>query len=326
MLDKYLEMEFIHQVPLRNFISTEAGFRCSCPVCNEGSHPNKRRCNILTKKYEWIQVTCFNCGLSTNFKEFLRQVSPTIFEDYEKKEKAEWLKNLREGKLNKKLQDGRTVINTNTPLQYQFELNEKYFRPAKNFEKAVEFCKKRKIIDYIDDFYYNINKKGDNGGMLIFPFYMEDHKTLYGFQGRHTEEKRFNTHSKNESFKVYNIFGVTKDKPVIAVESLIDSLNIDNSISMLGSDLSAKCQYTLRDYELIYAFDSDDTGLKKAVKYGDAGNKVFVWPAMGKIKDFNDLAKLGWTKEEITEFIKRYSYKGLELKARLTFESMKKRK
>ena len=90
-------------------------------------------------------------------------------------------------------------ININTPLQYQFQLNEKYFKPAAHYRKAVEFCKKRKIEDHIDKFYYNIHPKSALSDMIIFPFTMEDKITLYGLQGRHPEYKRFMTFSKNES-------------------------------------------------------------------------------------------------------------------------------
>lgn len=326
MISKYDEIEFVYRLPLRNFIVTDAGFRFSCPKCNEGKSPYKRRCNILTKKYDWNQVTCHNCGMSTNFQNFLRELFPVIYEEYALKERENFIKDLKEGKIRRKVQDGGAKINMNTSLQYQFKLNEKYFKPAYHFSKCIKFCKNRRIYEHIDKLFYCENLKSDAGGMIIFPFYLEDGETMYGFQGRHTEEKRFHTHSKNDGMKVFNLFGLDKSKPVIVVESIIDSLCIDNAIAMVGSDLSAKAQHFLKGYDLIYSFDHDNTGLQKAIKYGQAGNKVLVWPDMKGIKDFGDLAQLDWTKENITSFIKKYSYEGIELTARLSFETMKKRK
>ena len=74
--------------------------------------------------------------------------------------------------------------------------------------------------------------------MVIFPCYMPDGETLYALSGRHIDFKRFYIHSKNESFKVFNIFGVNLNENVFIFESIIDSYTVDNSIACLGADIS----------------------------------------------------------------------------------------
>lgn len=325
-LQKYDELPFLHQLTLRNLIQTNDGLRCSCPICNEGSHPNKRRCNILTKKYSWVQVTCFNCNLSTNLKEFIRLVDPLVFASYQKAEKEQFLKDLRDGKINQKQKTLETFEVTNTVLQYQFNLNTKYFKPAKLHKEAVEFCKERKIIDNIDGLYYNVNIKSVLGGMIIFPFLLEDNKTLYGFMGRHTKRKNFHVFTKNDSFKSYGVFQVDKSKPIIVVESIIDSLNIENSIAMVGADLTSGVTQYLSGCDLIFGFDNDKTGILKTIKYSEQGHKCFIWPSYISTKDFNDLVKAGWSCQQITKLIKENTYQGLELKTRLVFKQLEKRK
>lgn len=324
-LSKYDEIPYIYQLNLKNFIKTEVGFRCSCPICKEGRHPNKRRCNILTNKHEHITVFCFNCGANTNLKTFIQMVDPLLYDEYNKKEKEEYIKNCKEGTLHQKINDIKSVLNINTPLKYQFKLNTKYFKEAKNSKKAIEFCKNRCIIEYIDNFYYSIHPKSALTGMIIFPFYLEDNITCYGLQGRHTEYKTFHTMSLNENFKVYGIFDVDRAKPIIAVESLIDSLNINNAISMLGADLSTLVQKKLEKCDVIYAFDQDSTGLDKSIKYCNNRKKVFVWPDNVKEKDFNKLSQNGWTNSTITNMILENSYTDLELHTKLAFKSLKKR-
>jgi len=244
---------------------------------------------------------------------------------YRKKEKEEFIAGLKKGSFNlkqKTIKEDKPI----TKLMYQFQLNEKYFKPAKLYREAVEFCKKRKIIDKIDSLYYNTNVKSVLNGMVIFPFYMEDNKTLYGFMGRHTSSKLFHVHSKNSSFKAYGVFQVNKKKPVIVVESIIDSMNIENAIAMVGADLTTGVRDYLKGCELIYANDNDATGIKKALKYSEQKEKVFVWPKGMKAKDFSDLAMLGVPNDQVVKMIMDNTFEGIELKTRLTFKMLEKRK
>lgn len=321
-LQKYDELKYIYQMSLRNFIQTQDGFRCSCPRCNEGNSPNKRRCNILTQKYQWIQISCFNCGMSTNLRTFTQEFFPLLFQDYLREEKEEFIKNLKEGTLQQKEKKIETSLE-HLDIKYKFRFNTDYFKPAKNFKKAIDFCKKRKIIDRIDELWYNVNKKSVHNGMIIFPFCLDDDR-FYGFMGRHTEQKTFNVFSKNDSFKSYNVFQVDQKRPIIVTESIIDSMNIENSIAMVGADLTTGVKQFFEGSELIIAPDNDKTGLRKSVKYCEDKYKVFVWPDEIKTKDFNDLSVSGWSNEKVKKLILDNSYKGMELKTRLTFKGMKK--
>jgi len=323
-MNMFSEFEFFLRLPLQNIIKTDTGYRFSCPFCNEGNSPWKRRCQLLNTKGH-NTIYCFNCGVSTSIKNMVQMCFPYLFEEYKEKEKKVFIENLKKGTTHQKIQNIKSEININTPLQYQFKLNTKYFKPAKEFKEAVVFCKRRKIEDHLEELKYCVHQKLACSGMIIFPFLMEDKETLYGFVGRRLDIKRFHLHSPNDSFKVYNIFGIDKSKPIIAVESQIDSMCIDNAIAMMGADLSFKVRDILKDSELILAFDGDSTGIKKAVKYSEQGHKVFVWPDM-KVKDFGDLAEQGWSKSKITSFIKENTYTGIEAKTRLTFIQMRKRK
>lgn len=338
-LPYYIDLEFVHRLPLKNLRKTGNGYRCSCPFCGEGNSPWKARCGILMPNvnHNHVTVYCFNCGKDTNVKYLVKQVAPYLMEEYEQKEKELYIEDLRNGTVLKKIQDVKPEINIITfkdrnknkefrpLLQYQFELNELYFRPAVEYEVAVNFCKERKIFDQIHKFKYCIHPKLDCGGMVIFPFYTGYGDTVYGFQGRHPLEKRFHTFSNNEGFKVYGVFEVDHSLPVLVCESIIDSFALINGIAMVGADLSSHAvEQCLKDCKLIFAGDNDKTGLQKAEKYGDLGYSVFIWPNEITAKDFNDLAKEGWSKEDITDMVLENSYSGALLKAKIGFKKMKK--
>lgn len=339
-LPVYEDIDFLHRLPIR-LKKKGNGWMTHCPFCGEGSSPWKTRLNVVmpTQFHNHLTIHCFNCGINVNIKQLVGKVMPGLIGDYETREKQLFIEGLRNGTITGKYKEQKIneppKININTINQtnerrpflfYQFKFNEKYFKPAKDFEAAVKFCKERKIYNFIENFKYCVHPDSAQSGMLIFPFRTELNDMVYGFQGRACIDKRFNTFCTNQGFKVYNLFGVDIDKPVVVCESIIDSFGINNSIAMVGADLS-KCvleNFLIQD-NIIAAFDNDKTGLEKAEKYANEGFKVFVWPDGIKEKDFNDLMKRGWTNEEITDMIYNNTFSGLKLTAKIAFKKMQKR-
>jgi hypothetical protein len=336
-LPYYEELAYIHQLSLRNAKKVSNGWRISCPWCNEGTSPWKTRCSIImpTQLHDHITVSCFNCGLATNVKKLIEKVQPSLLDEYEAKEKQLFIEGLANGRVSHKLQDKPPTININTRgnqkpefeqlLQYQFTLNEKYFKPAIEFEDAVKFCKERRIYEQIHRFKYCTNTESAAGGMVIFPFYTGYGDSVYGFQGRSPKDKRFHTFSPNECFKVFGVFEVNKKKPVIVCESIIDSFSVDNGIAMLGTSIGDKVQTFLKDCNLLYILDNDKTGIEKSVKYADMNYKLFIWPEeLRKYKDLNDMRQDGFSREEIQQIIDDNVYSGSEAVVRLKFRLLKK--
>jgi transcription elongation factor Elf1 len=309
------------------------GWAIKCPFCKEGKSSWKTRCDIVlpTQLHNHITVHCYNCGITTNVRNLIAQVTPSMVNEYDERSRELFIEGLKNGTTTKKMRDVVPVIDVRRReesredfLKYQFRLNLKYFRPAADYPEAVEFCKKRCIFEHIDRLYYNIHPNRPESGMIIFPFETKS-GLAYGWQGRHTSEKRFHTFSKNEGFKVFGLFQCDITKPVIVCESIIDSLNINNAIACVGAELS---KYVIENFlikeNLIFSLDRDSRGMATAEKYCAEGYRVFVWPPGINIKDFNDLAREGWSADRLTEFIKTNSYKGLELKTKLTFQKMRK--
>lgn len=321
-MDKLSEMKYIHTIHLPRLKRVQAGWVCSCVKCKEGSSPHKTRMYFLTENKHYITVYCQHCGYSTNLKTFLQEFFPSAYLDYVEEEKLIRYNDIKNGTLVKK-EKYQSELNNVIDLQYKFKLNRKYFKPAKNYEKAVSFCKKRNILEHIESLYYNVHPKSALSGMVIFPF-VTDNGDLYGFQGRHTEQKRFHTHSKNESMKVYNLFTVKVDEPVYIFESIIDSLMIPNSIAMLGTTLYkpviAKMPHR------IYITDNDKEGMKRCMQYLKEGEKCFIFPEFFHYKDFNEAVCDGYKKQELKRLIKENTFEGTLGIAKLTFQIMKRKR
>lgn len=314
-MNKFNELKYIPRLPLKKLRRFSGGWFCSCPICNEGSSPWKTRMFILTEKKTFITVYCHNCGYDTNLKTFIGQLDPLLHEEYVKEEKQEYLDGLKNGTLvtKEKVQKKEKVNIDN--LKYIFNLNSEYFVPAKQSSDAVAFCKKRRIIDFIDDLYYNVHQAHTLTGMVIFPFYTDNKQSLYGFQGRHTSEKRFHTHSKNEGMKIYNYYNVDTSKQVYVFESIIDSMMIDNTTAALGVSIGPEVEERLNDP--IYILDNDKKGIDTAIKYASENKKIFIYPKNFGFKDFNEAVCKGFPKTELKQMVNENSYKGFSATVRL---------
>jgi hypothetical protein len=314
MLDKTDEISFIHYLNLEGLKTFGDGYICRCPICGDSQKSkNKKRFYILNKRNEDnLRVMCHNCSYANSFKYFLREVNPFIFSEYCKKERDKCMK---EGKIIKSKRKD-TIINSDTKIKYEFKLNSKYFIPAKEVKECIEYCNRRKIS--LNNLYYCTHPKQDFGNMLIFPFW-KGHN-VYGFQGRRLDTKRFFIHSPNDNYKVWGLFDIEDTKPVIVCEAIIDAMMINNSIAMLGSDLSHNIQNQIKDKDVIYAFDNDTTGIRKALKYVIDKKNVFIWPVNLHYKDFNEaVLDKDFTKDELTNIIIKNTKKGLEASTILQF-------
>jgi transcription elongation factor Elf1 len=317
------QINYLLQLGLKGLKKTESGFNFKCPICGDSNkNESKKRCWALIRKDpNNLIIFCHNCGYSSHFKYFLKQVNSFIYTEYLNKEKEDYIQTLKDGKLFQKPRyEGN--INISTPIQYKFKLNQKYFKPAKNYAKAIEFCKKRNILDKIDSLYYCIHPKNICSGMIIFPCYMKDGETLYAFTGRHTDRKVFYIHSKNEAFKVFNLFQVNIKENVYIFESIIDSYTISNSVAALGSDISKNILNRIENP--VFIFDNDKTGRIKTKKYLNEKYKCFIPPDNFKFKDFNEALCAGWTLEKLNRLVQDNICSGFGGLTKINFKLMQK--
>ena len=299
-------LDFVHRTHLRDLKKHTKGFNFKCPYCQD----KKRRAYLLIGGDKQV-VYCHNCSISTSYKKFIEQFQPDLYEEYIQAEKEEYKERIKEG-IYKKTDDAPTIINSMKDEKFDlklFKFNTKYFHPVESNEQALAYCKKRKIPEYqIKKLYYNNNTEQSFGDSLIFPFTKGEYN--YGFQARNLKRKFFYTFSKNESFKIYNIFNVDLEKPVYIFESVIDSLFKKNSVAMLGTSLSQQVINMIK--KPVWVFDNDKTGIEKALKYAVEGGRIFVMPTDFKVKDVNELAMVyDMSEDTIDKLIIENTFTGL---------------
>lgn len=318
-MEKQEEIEFVYRLGIQLFKSP-SGFFGRCPVCGDSKKSlSKKRFHILiSNKFNHITVHCFNCSLTKSFKSFLKEFNPLLYEEYQLKEKKLFFEKIKEQKIFVKKSPFVPVED-----EHQLKLffpNKNTFKPASDFSHIVDYCRGRGIYHYIDNLYFVDKKTSKFRDLLIFP--LTKNKLWYGFQGRKIDKKRFNTFCKS-NFKVFNIFNVDRKKPIFITESIIDSLMVENSISILGSDVSEHILTELNGCELIFCFDNDKTGFQRSLKYLNKGFKIFLFPDTFVEKDLNEL-RLKNKDLDIKNLILDNVYGGFEGIIKTNFKLLKK--
>lgn len=328
MIEKYQEVELANQLSLPRGKRVPTGFNFGCPFCNEGhSHGKKRRAYLLinSPKHDHIRFYCHNCNLDLSFRSFLERFNITIFDEYREKEKRHFLDRLK-GK--KKVKNA--IIQKSTGEFERLVLDKEVFRPVAFHQKAVSYCRQRKIPKGVVDrlFYVPADIEIPTifeplRDMVVFPFYAAD--KIYGYQGRSISKKLFHTHSQ-PGLKIYNIFNVKLGQNVYCFESIIDSFYIDNSIAMVGSGLGAEQREKLSQVTFVLDNDNSDDLYRKLEKLVNNGERVVIWPDEVKEKDVNEMVVRGWNLKEINRMIDERTFFGPMAKIKLGMKRMKKRR
>jgi transcription elongation factor Elf1 len=307
-----------HRNPLK------VNFRC--PVCGDSKTSQKKARGWITEntKTRTLFYSCFNCGVSHSFQNFLKSQDPTLYKDY-----------VTEKFMNKERKaDEPSIPNPEKPV---FDKN-----PLKSIKKISQLKHDHPVKAYIEsrqipsDQHYRIYyapkfKTWINSIIpdkfppftkdeprLILPFFDETGK-CFGVSARGFDPNglRYITIMFQEVPKIFGMETVNFDKPYFVVEGAIDSLFLNNAVAMAGADGNV---YGLKNIEnATFVFDAEPRNLeitKRMEKLLRKGYKVCIWPHNVPGKDINEMWLKG--KRDIEKTIKENTFSGLEGQLRLT--------
>ena len=322
--DKYIRFLNTRLDKFKNVKSGLYNFRC--PYCGDSQkHRNKARGYFFLKKSEYI-FKCHNCGMGRSLGNFLKDHAPDLHDQF----------------ILEKYRAGATGKGRHTP-------NPKYKSAKPNFISKVadlksiadlnrkhaarEYLEKRQIpqeklssLYYTDRFKTWINSKKpgtfkslqNDRPRIIIPLIDRDGK-WFGVQGRSLLPKstmRYITILFDaDKQKVFGLNNVNESEPVYVVEGPFDSLFLDNSIAMAGSDIDCRT-FGWSDY--IWVYDNEPRNrqiVERLTKSIDRGEKVVIWPQQVTEKDINDMILVGNDPQTI---IKTNTYQGIQAKIKLT--------
>ena len=297
-----------------------------CPICGDSQkHKNKARGYIYAKKAD-ANFKCHNCGASTTFGNFLRQIDPSLHKQY----------------TMEKFKEGLTGKHRNIPNpifdESKFNFKKPVFRKKLDLPKASDvniakqYLENRKLdptkFYYTDKFkkWTNTQKQtfdyiGKDEPRIIIPMY-DTEQRMIGFQGRSlipNSVKYITIMIDEEAPKIYGLDKINKEKPIYITEGPFDSSLVENSIAMCGADVDIG---SLGWSDYIYVYDNEPRSREitdRIRKTIDGGNKVVIWPTNIEEKDVNDMILGG---QDVMNMLKYNTYSGL--KAKIKFNNWKK--
>ena len=327
--DKYLGLISPRLEKFRKIRGGVYNFRC--PYCGDSQrHKNKARGYIYKNKADY-NFKCHNCGVTRSFTYFLKDRDPPLYDEY----------------VMERYKEGLTGKGTVTP-EPNFTFVKPKFRKkdicdelAKISELNTSHRAKKYLInrgineDTLSKFYYcpdfkrwtNKHKKiydttDNDDDRIIIPL-RNSKGELFGYQGRSldpTSKMRYITVMLDENApKIYGLEKINTQKPIYILEGPFDSLFMENSVAMCGSDVDIR---TFGWSNYIWVYDNEPRNreivnrLERSINRGD---QVVIWPSNIKEKDVNEMIL---AKHNICDIIKTNTFS--ELKAKLKLNLWKK--
>ena len=277
---------------------------------------------------------CHNCGLSTTFYNFLKQVDPGLLKEYQ----LERYKNVETGNNNYPKPEFEEFKTEKPSFKKSLELPTIESLPKGHFAK--DYVQKRQIPEslqsqlyYAEDFLSFIQSLGiEKEGLykddkrLVIPFYNAE-KELVAVQGRSLGESKLRyitlkLHDDNK--KVYGLDRIDQDKLVCVLEGPIDSMFLENAVATADSNLESIID-TLDKSKVVLIFDNEPRNkeiVKKMEHAIDNHYNVVIWPEFIEEKDINDMVLGGFSPDEIQDIIDKNTF--VNLRAKMEFVNWKK--
>lgn len=303
---------------------------CSCPLCGDSSQNKlKARLYFFEKEAKYF-IFCHNCGASTSLRNFLKQINPSLYDEYSKETFIESNKE----KSNNSNQEVKISIQNPKFLERGGILSGlKRISQLKVNHPAKKYIDNRKIphnlhykLFYAPKFKQWVNTIVPNKfkdlnsdePRLVIPL-LDENKNAFGIQGRSffkSEPKYYTIIFDETKPKIFGLDTVDFNREYFIVEGPIDSLFINNCLAMVGSDFSSvETLLPNINTNAVIIYDNEPRNkqitdkIEKTIK---KGFKVVLWPNNIIEKDINDMIINGMTCNDIRFVIKTNIFSGLE--------------
>jgi len=303
----------------------ESLYNFRCPYCGDSRKRKDKARGYIFKVKNDLVFKCHNCGVGRTFTNFLKDQNQILYDQYV-------LERYKEGLTGKGSNTPNPTFNFQEPQFFkenENSINLKNISELNITHPAREYLETRKINN-LDYFYYCPKfKEWTNSQIKIFPNLKQDSPRIiiplkdtegkmFGYQGRSLAPQakiRYITIMLDESKpKIFGLDRVDTTKNVYVTEGPFDSLFIDNSIAMCGSDVVLdRIQFP----DCTFVYDNEPRNkqiVERVAKTIQHGDKVVIWPTNIKEKDINDMVLAG---RDVQRMVECNTYHGLEAKLKL---------
>ena len=326
----FIDRNFLLQVSpkLQKFAKKKDDlYNFRCPLCGD-SQKNKSKCRgyIFRKKNDYFYM-CHNCGVSTTFYNFLKQVDPNLVQEYQ----LERYKNGETGNNNYPKPDFNEFKTEKPTFKKALGIPSLNDLPEAHYAKT--YVQQRRIPEafysqlyYAEDFATFIQSLGieaeglkENDSRLVIPFYDKE-KNLLAVQGRSLGESKLRyitlkLHDDNRKF--FGLDRINEEEMIYVVEGPIDSMFLNNSVATADSNLESITSVYDKS-KVVLVFDNEPRNKEIVMKIDNAIENhynVVIWPEMIDSKDINDMVLDGFSPDEIQDIISKHTFVNLRAKA-----------
>lgn len=300
-----------------------------CPVCGDSAKSRYKRRFGISVKSDGAVCGCFNCGYSAPFGKFLKDYFPEIYNDYR----------IEKFKESKQFETRSTQQNTNGKPKTLFQTKKlDLVMPIATSKEAISYLDQRGVdADRLDAFLWvpefkpfleRLNPIAEttiDGSCMILPLRNQT-GTLVGIQSRSMIKEaklRYETHKIGDNTVIFVPKWINWSEPVIVSEGVFDALSVTNGVAKLSAALDMHNMTKQENNDYILCYDNEPNNEHIVRRMDNAikkGMKVF-FPRW-EFNDLNDAKVAGWSREDVTDYVKENSYSGA--RARLIFMDWKK--
>jgi len=309
---------------VRNFkkINTNL-WNFSCPICNDSKKNKLAARGYIYPKEGKFRFHCHNCGFDSTFKYFLKTLNPSIYAEYLLESLSCNHKIVEDIKPN--YAGSKPIFMNRYDLPLISELEEGH--------QALTYIQARKIPEqyyslllyaenfasFVENVIPKRHNKMSTDKRIIIPF-LNKKKEMIAFQGRAIEScdpkyKYITCKVVEDASKIFGLDKINSKKTIFILEGPIDSMFIENSLALAGSDVAENLFKNCNKEKLIFVFDNEPRNkeiINKMSKWINRGYRVSIWGnRVLSEKDINDLILSGLSSEEITKQILDNTYKGM---------------
>lgn len=334
----YIDRNFLLQVSpkLQRFSRKKDDlYNFRCPLCGDSQkNKTKARGFVFRKKNDYFYM-CHNCGVSTTFYNFLKQVDPSLLKEYQ----LERYKNGETGNNNYPKPDFEEFKTETPKFKKALELPTIDSLPEGHFART--YVSQRKIPEtFLSQLYYaedfkkfceslGIEKDGlhQEDKRLVIPFYDKE-KNLVAIQGRSLGESKLRyitlkLHDDNK--KVFGLDRANTETMIYVTEGPIDSMFLENGVATADSNLESITDCVDKS-KVALVFDNEPRNKEIVAKMEHAIDNHFnvvIWPEFITEKDINDMVvKDNFSLDEIQDIIDKNTF--INLRAKMEFVNWKK--
>lgn len=309
MIDFSIEKKYVDLVGSNIKRQTDKYIQISCPICGEGNSKYKARGFVLKNEGDSFAIyTCHNeCG-NMKFSEMLGSVNKQLESSYIQEVKKQHMKDFRPKKSGLDIfqkKDKNQIQISSSSIPRKIVLFEEVVQVEELTKEAREYLKGRKIIESEWKYFRSVPERN-----AIVAFMYKDSEEVIGWQVRLMDQKVFSNHMVDDSPKIWGLdklIELPKRSRIYLFEAIFDAMSVDLvSLAIIGGDISKELLEELfSDYEVVFCYDNDETGVKKSIKYSAMGYSCLVHDESFPVKDMNKALEL--SKGDIMETRKKLS-------------------